>query len=305
VKITLGDKYYKADEEGNIEIIRVQKIKTGSIIVLDDKKERHSISEIELDDYTRLKPDAYITFSIVTLEQNMRDIIVSMHRRKDIDEGIEAPYAACRQNILDIFANQIVKNDTYYIGCSMSKDTCPSDVDFGIIIACNSIHKMYMVSAYIDDRLTDWLDIVPSKQFDTVLVNIFGNIANANLQGYSKTLKELLEVNCFMYDFHKGFNIDQVPFNIKYNEDTFELDFKQTKYLEDLYKVEISRTYVAKFTKEISLSKIKRYYVLINDMNDNLFVIAYDMGKYINRTFKENLVNKKDLVELLKYKMRK
>lgn len=302
MKINIGDKFYKVDDNENVQIIRVQKIKSNSIIVLDDKKQKQSISESELEQYTKLKPDAYITFSIVTLEQNMKDIIISMHKRTDIEYGIQTPYAACRQNILDIFANQIIKDDTYYIGCSMSKDTCPPDVDYNVIVACNSISKMYMVSAYIDDYLDDWLEIIPIKKFDQVLENIYGSITNANLQGYSKSLRELLEVNGFMYDFHKGFNIEEVPFSVVYNDITLELESNQVRYLEDLYKNEMFRTYVIKYTKEINLSKIQRSHVLISDTNNDLYIIAYDKGEYINRIYKQHIRDKRDVVAMLKYK---
>lgn len=300
MKLNLGDKFYKVDESENIKIVRVEKIKTNSIIVIDENNNKLSITKEELDTYTKLKPDAYITFSIVTLEQNMKDIIVSMHRRKDIDDGIQTPYAACRQSILDLFANQIIKDDRYYIGCSMSKDTCPPDVEYEIILSCNSINKMYMVSAYIDDSLEDWLKVIPVSKFDEVLRNINGKIDNVH--GYSETLKDLLETNCFMYDFHKGFNIDTVPFEVKYNEVTLELDSNQTTYLEDLYKNEMFKTYVIKFTKEISLDKIKRYYVLISDSNKDLYIIAYDRGEYLNRVYKQQIKDKRDLISLLKYK---
>jgi len=305
MKINLGDKFYKVLEDEKVEIIRVIKVKSNSIIVVNEKKEKISMTEADLGDWTKLTPDAYITFSIVTLEMNMKDVIVSIHRKKDLEEGIELPYAACRQNILDIFANQVIKDDTYYIGCSLSQDTCPPDVDYRVIVACNDINRMYMVSAYIDDTLDDWFEIIPYKKFDEVLGNIYGSIGNANLDGYSKTLRELLEVNCFMYDFHKGFNIDEVPFEVKYDPITLELESTQVRYLEDLYKNEMFRTYVIPYTKEISLSKIQRYYVLISDTANKLYIVAYDRGEYINRIYQQQIRDKRDAVALLKYKINK
>lgn len=301
MKIYLGDKFYKYNEESdNIDIIRISKIQNENLFSCKDSKGAiiKISKEVLMDEYTRLKPDGILAFSIVNLEDKMKDVIVALYRSKDLDEGNLLPYCACRQNIFDMFTNQVQKGKTMYVGVSVSQDTILEDTPFEIVLACNGIEYVNHVSVYLDDTLDEILSFVNKKKFDLVLTNLYNNVTNNDVKGYCKTLEQLLVENDFMYDFLSAYNIIRVNYPI--DKDVEELDQFRREYLEGLIKEEMFKTYVIKYDKEIDLKKIKRSYVLISDKNKEIFIVAYDKGEYINREYSKNIKDKRDAVAMLK-----
>ena len=91
MKIFLGDKFYRYIEETDtVEIIRIYKIKNEnsfSYNMVDGTKGTITKSEL-LDKYTKLKSDATLAFTIVNLQDNMKDVIVAMYRTNDLENGV-------------------------------------------------------------------------------------------------------------------------------------------------------------------------------------------------------------------------
>lgn len=307
--IYLGDKFYKYIEETDtVEIMRIIKMKNTETFIIENEetKQKYKISKEKLlAEFTRLKPDGYISFAIANLQDNLKDVIVALYRSKDLSEGEQLPYAACRQNIFDLFSNQIKKESNQnitYIGVSMSKDTVPENTPYELILACNGMTENTMVATYIDDTLDILLSMVRESKYDIVLQTLANNITDTNIQGSCTTLRQLLTENNFMHDFYKGFDIIKFPIEIEIIEETSELIPEQRIILEDYLKVEMFKTYIIEYDKEINLNKIERNHVLISDKNDKLYVLAYDKGEYINRTYHQNIKDKRDLLTMLKYK---
>jgi hypothetical protein len=303
MKNNVGDKFYKFNENDELVINRITRIQNDNCFVLTDEQGNSIKADNKaLEGFTKIKPDGYITSAIVGLQDGFKDVIITLHKREDIENGDNTPYCAARQNILDIFTNQIKKEDTTYIGVSISKDTCPDDVDYNIVLACNKMIHMYMVSVYIDDTFEDIINLIPTKKFDEVLVGM--NKTIANVQGYCTSLKQLLDENGFMYDFYRAFKITRVPFSMELpqGEEQERLQEQQRLYLQDVLKVEMFETYVLKYSKEIDLKKILRNYVLVSDINNKLYVVGYDKGEYVNSYYKQNITDKREMVALLKFR---
>ncbi|MGL5329426.1 MAG: hypothetical protein ACRDD7_09160, partial [Peptostreptococcaceae bacterium] len=89
MKTFLGDLFYKYTEESdNLETLRIIKFKNENTIIVKDTITgvKRIISRTVLEkEYTRLKPDASVAFSIVQLECNVKDVIVAMYRRDDLE----------------------------------------------------------------------------------------------------------------------------------------------------------------------------------------------------------------------------
>ena len=302
MKIYLGDKFYKyIEEKDEIEIIRIKKIQNENLFSYIKDGETHKISREQLlNEYTRLKPDGILAFTIVNLENKLKDVIVALYRTKDLNNGISIPYCACRQNIFDMFTNQVQKGKTMYVGVSVSQETMPDDTPFEIVLACNGIDYMNQVSVYLDDTLEQILSFVNKSKFDLTLTNIHNNVTNNDIKGYCTTLNQLLTENDFMYDFLRAYNIIRVNFAI--DKEQTELDPFRREYVEGLIKEEMFKTYVVKYDKEIDLNKIERSHIIISDKNKEIFIIAYDKGEYINREYARNIKDKRDAVALLKHK---
>lgn len=309
-KIHLGDKYYRflGDEE-EPQIIRIIKMKNTNTFVVEEEKsgDKYKIDKSVLDDFTKLIPDGYISFAIVNLEADLKDTIIALYRQDDLRDGNTVPFAACRQNIFDLFSNQIKRkefggDDIHYVGMSMSKDTVPEGVQYEMILACNGVSDYYMVSVYIDDSLDKILSLVREKKYDIILQTLKNKMTATNIYGNCTTLRQLLEENGFMYDFHSAFKITEVPFEVKIMEETNEIIPEQRIIIEDILKVEMFKTYILKYDKGIDLKKIQREHILISDLNDNLYVLAYDKGAYINRYYQQHIKDKRDVVAMLKYR---
>ena len=307
-QIYLGDKFYKyIEEEDRIEIVRIIKMKNTETFIIEreDTKDKFKINRDRLlSEFTRLKSDGFISFAIVNLQDNLKDVIVSLYRSKDIDNKVALPYAACRQNIFDLFSSQIkregVNNDVTYIGISVSVDTIPEDTPYEMVLSCNGIIENTMVSVYIDDTLDSILSMIRESKYDLVLKTLNNRLSDPKIVGSCESLRDLLIYNNFMYDFHKGFNIVKVPFKVEILE-SYEILPEQRIYLENDLKVEIFRTYILKYDKEINLNKIEREYILISDIDDKLYILAYDKGKYINRVYQQNIKDKRDILTMIKY----
>ena len=284
MRVNKWDKFYKVNEDDSIEFLRLIKVKNAdSYVLLNSEKERIKLTEDELSKYVKLRPDGYINYSIVSLDAGIRDVIVSMFKREDIENGDAIPYCICRQNIFDLFTHNFTQNNTVqFVGCSVSKDTCPADIDYKMIMGCNAIIDNINVSMYVDDTLDDLLEPINVLNFNSVLFKNYIKNKSVSQPGYCKTLKELLHINNFMYDVLKAFNIIKVPFIVEYDENSNEIDINQRKFLENYFKVEMFKTFVIPFTKEIDLKKIERDHIIISDDSNIIFIVLYDKGEHLN-----------------------
>ncbi len=253
-----------------------------------------SIKDIA-QDYTILKPHGYVSFNIVDLKDGLQDVIVSLFRNEDLDKTPSVPYAVCRQCIID-FLYQQINPDTEYTGISISQDTCPANVDFGIMLSCNGIHDGYMVAVYMNYTLDYILSFIKTKEFDDVLYCdlmdhaksesnkygnfIYNNIINSDVHmGYCKDLKTLLKINNFMYDFYRAFNIYNIDFTGLSEREGKSLNAEEVNTLSTLLCKNIIATIIVKYNYDIDLNNINQSSVLIVDPYDNLYVIGYAEDK--------------------------
>lgn len=296
-KIYSGTKFFRyIDGQDSPEMVRIystpsEKSKSDSVLYFDkDGNKKRMSLEYLLGNYKMLKVDGLIMFSIVSIGE-APDVIVAL---QDLKSDQPSPYAICRQGISDVFSNMTKKTDVAcYVGISISRDTCPADINFDETMVCTDLKYYKPIAVYIDDTLDDILKLFSNKRFDNALIECKKAAEKANQNnekvflGFNNTLKELLEANTFMYDFRKCFNITELPFSI--NEESEILSAENVLFLEHELKVNIMETYVIKYSKEIDLSSIKRNFILASSAQDNfsdLYIVGYDTadGEYVPRT---------------------
>lgn len=296
--LLLGAKYYRYTEDDNIEILRVYKHNDTEVKLFNEKdketKIKMTIEELQKK-YVKLNPHAVINFCIAKVGNDLNDVIVTVHKMTDLMSNEPTPYCVCRQNVTDVFANQIRNSDKLYVGCCMSLDTCPPDVDYRIMIACNEIKKTISVCTYMDDTLDSIMSLVRTKDYDTALNALFVDhvkytcntnpsmnssimrnrmMALDSYDGYCKTLRLLLEQNNFMYDFYQTFGI--IPIDKKLNYTDEGVLFQDiTEIIENLYNINITSTLCMEYWYDINLENIDNDYVLIIDSENKLYVAAY------------------------------
>ena len=300
--LLLGAKYYRYNDNDDIELIRIIKFNDTEVkISIGDETKKITIKELE-ENYIRLNPHAIINFCIVKLKDGLDDIIVTVHKMSDLTSNEPTPYCVCRQNITDIFANQIQISNKMYVGCCMSLETCPPDIDYRIMIACNGMEKCINVCAYMDDTLDNILSMINSKSFNNTLEALFIDHVNAVIRnnqslsmmkerimkldsydGYCKTLRLLLEQNNFMYDFYRAFGIIPIDEVVTYNKEG-SVSENIIDIISNIFEINIASTFCMDYWYDIELDEIKNDYTLIMDKNNNLYVIAYVSSgpKHIN-----------------------
>lgn len=300
--IILGTRYFKYEDD-DIEVLTVVKNKDSNNIELRDKNDKSVVLNYHdlVTKYTKLNPDAIINFNIVKI-QDMNDVIVTVFRNHELLRHDNIPYSICRQNITDFFANSL-SPEMNYCGVNVTKDSLPEGVDMQQLTACDELESYISVSYYLGDTLNKILSYFKHKLYDNILYTLFMQHARykakesisstmymkyaesqSSLDGYCKTLRNLLVYNNFIYDLYRGFDI--YPLDIDLSEDDEScLSLNNLEIIERLLCKNIVKgangSIVIKYDKDIDLDNIQQTYILVCDKNDNLYVVIYkSFGKY-------------------------
>jgi hypothetical protein len=286
----VGTKFYRYIDDEKLELIRivgVQNTETVKVKYEDGKVDKMKPQYI-LDNYKTLRSDGIMVFSLVSVDagggKSIDDVIVTLHRKSDLEDGNSIPYCVCRQNVNDIFYEY---NNPYpehiFAGCCVSIDTIIDGIDYSIMTACNGIELSIGVNVYMDDDLDTILSMVKLKRFDNALFALgqaeLKRIYEPNhklIFGYCPDVKTLLVQNNFMYDFNACFGISQIAFELGYSDDTNEhLDMESTVKISYIIRENITSTYVIPFAKDVDLSKIGIDYMLVKTPSNKMYIIGY------------------------------
>lgn len=281
--IRQGEKYYKWLDDNVVKIVRVKKIKDNSIMFTNGEVVNN------LDDYTLLKPFGYTKFNIVQLGDTEDILITHVRNLEYKDAGVI--WSACRQFIVDIFYEKVKPDQEHYkLGMSLNRDNCPADVDFNMMMLLDKEIYSEEIAYYIDDTLDNIIGLLQRPgRFNKILERLYQK-DSAKLIGLNKDLKSLIIDIEFMNDIRTGYSVLDLT-----NEKDFSVDIENDELnpisrivLENKINVEMFRTFVLKYDLDINLDEFQRSYQLVW-YNDQLFIIGYDKGDYINRAAREQL----------------
>lgn len=291
----VGCKFYKYLDEDTLEIVRLLKIKNKDcFVVVDENMEnKRNLTKRELDEYTKLNPDGFITFSIVGLDHGTKDVIVTLHRKKDLDGGAVIPYCVCRQNIFDLFSSQIIKEPgVTYIGTTMSVENVPPDTEYNVMLMCNSVIESFIVNIYMTDTLDIVMKFFNPLNFNELLKKMYDAFSKSDSEEESKekfrgqcsTLLQLLQENHFWNEFNRAYGIIKLPYKVE----KLTLSIDQIDYIEKILKHKMYNIQVIKYAKDIILDKIKVNYILVSDKNNVMYLLCYNEGEYANDAYLSN-----------------
>lgn len=297
--VSIGEKYYyyTTDDNGEdkLNIFRILKARKKEIIGVLNDTTRISVDINELKTYTLLRPDGYLTLSVVELGDKSEDVIISISKVAE-NNVLSEPFAVCRQSILDVFANQIIRDDIpMLIGTSVSQITCPTNVDFKMLLACDKLKYYKIIACYMDDKLENVLKLIDTTKFDETLSKIYNKapaiVSKMNtklpVHGFCKSLRDLIKYNNFETDYLSAFGIHKVDMVIKFDPNTLSIDDEQKKVVEGIVGKYMFNTYVVKYDKTINTSLIKRNHIFVSDKNGDIYIIAYDSGDHLDITQRE------------------
>lgn len=292
--VYVGAKYYKYIGE-ETEVIRVMKFKNDEIVVTQNDK-TNEISNMDINtlenNYILITFDGLLMISKVNVGGNKEDVIVSLYRRKEIENKDGLPYLVCRQGITDLHAQPFTEGTgKNYYGASISRDTIPAGIDFGIMVACDSVVKdsTQVVAIYLNDTFDSILNLIKTEKYDNTLNLLFldhlqfvsqkygqmyykTKLQSGECEGYYSSLRDLLYYNNFMYDFYIGFNV--YPLNYTLTDQSPIPDDCRTD-LSNLLCKNIDNTFAMKYYYDIALGSIQKEYILVSDMEQNVYVVVY------------------------------
>lgn len=291
--ILVGTRYF----DNNKKVYKVVKVKNADTFSLAtiDGKERFTKTREELaKDYTKLTPNGYMIISVVENKMKedliQKDVVVALYRYKQSEKEKQGnlPYCVCRQNVVNVFY-QYAGSNIRHCGMSMSVDTCPTNVNYELMIACDNVYNNVAIAVYMDDDLDEILKLFRHKPYDIVLSSGINNNVRGTV-GYVSTLKELLTQEEFSKDFYKAFNITEVDFHIEYNKENLLLKREQTMIFEDYFKIEMFDAFVIPFDYTIRLKDIKKKYIMVySNVDKQVYIIIYTEGKMYNEYVAEEI----------------
>lgn len=278
------------DSENTYEILSFKNRENANVRNLETGEKKTILVKDIVEKYTLLNPVGYIGFNIVDLKANLQDVIVSLFKPEDLEETPAIPYAICRQCIVD-FIYQQIDPKSEMLGISVSKDTCPANVDFSYMLSCDKVHSGTMIAVYLDYSLDKILSFIKTKDFDNTLYatmmdyakhqsDKFGNFMYINItnqdcyNGYCKSLKILLETNNFMHDFYRAFNIYNLDFDFT-DRDNTALTNEEAEVVSTLLCKNINSSVIVKYGYDIDLTNLSNSVILVADKNAKLYAIAY------------------------------
>ena len=297
---------YEENEDGKQELIllRLYKVKSKNTFLLRDKqKNKVVLSKNQLEEFSMLEPDGLIIHVLASDPQQGIDTVCLLYRMKDINDNINEPYAVCRQNIIDPF-EMILNNDknTTFVGVSISKDTAPEGFDYKSVYMAAGVRNQKINFIYKDDSFEDIMSFVNEEIFDKALMIIKNHMDDSDIikyKGFKSSYRSLLMENDFMYDFRRAFDIIRLNKSIdtsinRWTEDgIYKISQEEIRTIESLTKHVVIDPILIKYSKSIDLSEIKRSYIVFEDLNNELYIVSYDKGEYINREY-DSLEDQRD-----------
>lgn len=303
-----GTYFYRANSKGVIDLVRLERIKNEDcFIVTRDKKydEKIKLTKEEFSKYVKLKPHGYITCCTVTLDSGFRDVIVTMHREEDIENGSAQPYAVCRQSVLDIFTNLTKQNEDHniYIGLSITQDSCPPDISFQMMLAANNVSFSMTIAIYLDDTLDDIMHFIPTYRYDEVLSSVMPqfDLINNDMKVYGRcsTLRELFEYTDFIRDVKYGFGCRIIDTKVTTTEEGY-VDALSIEAIQNELGFVLFDPIGIEYWYDVELDKIDNDYVIITDSNNNTYVVSYVKGENIDPATRTELLKKMQYIASLK-----
>lgn len=310
----LGYKFFKELDDGSFDIQRVIRVvESGNkhIVLYDENTKLTKKAKIEdLKEYTPLEPFGLASFNIVTMDsgsESLKDVMVLIYKKLNLQLGDYEPYAICRQSVVDFFNDILCQNpeENNLVGISISKDNCPTNVEFAMLAACDSVDLCEVINFYRDDNIESLLRCVSEHRYNKVLeklnklhcTNPIDSLKNEK-DGWCKDLKTLLTINNFMADFNMlcditGFDFD-LSTELKDREDGVKELSKECLLFFDLtFKVNAVETRVIEYDYSINLADFNNNnYVIIRDINNKLYIVVYLVdGEYLESELEKEANN--------------
>src|SRR5574344_1904985 len=225
----LGYKFFKDDKF--IRLIKIFDFNDKVMIKDLDKGINLVINIEELKGYTPLEPYGIVTFNNVYYKSHnddrkeiLHDVIVTGYRLFDLKANIYEPFVICRQGVTDFFYTIIANKVNDWVGVSVTRENCPTNIEYKLMAGCDGISNSEMVNFYIDDVVENITECINLKTYNDVLQDLYTKhvraekiplLSNAKShKGWCRDINTLLTENNFITDLDAMRNITAVDFKI-------------------------------------------------------------------------------------------
>ena len=296
-----GLEFYRFDDSGELSLLRLLKFdnsrKAYELLDTKDYKTKVFIPDEELHSkWVQLNPDGIMSFSnCICLDnqgEEVPDVMVRLHKIDKETKVIDPePYCICRQSVIDIFI--LLQASKYVAGMTISKDTCPPELDYTSVLAFKKITHNINVAVYKDDKLADILKCFNNKSFNNRL-KLIKDRSKMNIEGYQLNLFDLLKENYFMMEFHAAFGVHELLYDGTLDIENLDTNKSVTDYIITNLQEVPTIFYPIPYSKELDLNAIQRKYILVcpssyHYPDGDIMVLSYDVSKTVS--FKD-LMNK-------------
>ena len=257
------------------------------------------------------------------------DVMVAIYRLVDVAVGDMIPQIVCRQGVRDFFYDICCKGDpekeNNYVGISVSRATCPANLDIIELTACDMVVDSKMVHFYKEDTIKDILECVPKAEYNKILEKLYTDhiesLPNFNPflkdrdehQGWCKNLEKLLMINNIDSDINAMQNITGVSFELDKHlvqkDDVYSLDHDALVFFDYTFKVNAVDTRVIEYDNSVNLADFNNSnYTMLRDKNNKLYIVVYLVqGEYLEAELeaemnKLSVTDKLGLTFINKYK---
>lgn len=327
VKKYLGYKMYKFDENENLKMIRITKVAEYNDMIdyidLDTGEKTESVNVSTISGFTPLDPVGCVLIMDVGVNDSTgvmnKDVIIACYRMIDLKLNINEPFAICRQSINDFFASTLYP-DKDIVGVSVTRDNCPAEIDYRLMVAANTVFKQDMIHIYYEDTIDDILKCATHlKVYNRTLNNLQESYINsmgllnrnnkASINGWCKDLPSLLKDNNYQNDLDTMMSIEAVDFNISEHLVTRKVGDKEVEGFDPLiseffrvtFQIPAVDTIVVKYDHDIDLAEFNNTnYIKMRDNTNTLYIVVYRLeGQFLEKELEE-WKNRKDISEQIR-----
>lgn len=286
IKDMIGNIYYRKNLCG-LDVFRVYgEIKRDTLFCkryYDDAIETYKLNYKYFNsNFNKFSPVGKLAFFVLK-NNGIKDIAIAFMRKEDMNSD-HIPYAVCRQNMVDHY-DLMAKGDPMEckLGCAMSKDTAPNMAVYKSLFSADEVVSCFTVSTYLDDRLSELVSMAPQlelcfilDQLKEYLTKKYERMGYSAPKGLYKTPLQLMMGTDFEAEYYRALKIIPMPISLRIAYKAHELGTLELTILKDITGKIITNNKLVKYSKDIDFSKVTRDYLLLVDINRNLYIVLFD-----------------------------
>lgn len=297
----IGRIYYYEERE---DLLRVINFPTFRKVANEYEWEFQSADQADgfdtqeyLDSFETTTPCAIMSVNLVEIGNKHKDVIVALHRTKDLSDGFEDPFIVGRQSIINFLAAQFctaVEQVPY--GLCISRVTAPPDFNMNIMLEHERVLDSKVISLYPFDTIDTIQKLLGNtNDFDSVINNFRVNFDPKGTKAVGKTLYEFLDISGWQTEFNIAHGITVLDYEVFLYEDeekyrTIHSPLSKIIYdaelLTDLLKRKLNHQVevleVTEYDPRHNLEKVDvRAFMLVRNFQNSqrVFIVKYKLGE--------------------------